>query len=113
MIIQQGDVLFKSTTIPNADYEVIKDPIVQHGEATGHKHMLMFRHDDMRTAAAPDVSWEILKNKVTGVRFLKVTEPTDLTHEEHNKITIPPGEYEIAIVREYDHFAEEARQVVD
>ena len=36
-----------------------------------------------------------------------------VTHEEHNAITIKKGDYEIGIVQEYDHFAEEARNVAD
>ncbi len=110
--IQQGDVYFKTIKIPKVELEGISDPIVQHGEATGHAHRLMFRHGD----SAGQVSckqWEMFKDKNTGTRYLKVLEPTDLTHEEHNKITLPPGEYEIGIVREYDHFLEEARQVAD
>lgn len=111
--LQQGDVILKTTTIPKGEYEKITDPILQHGEATGHAHRLnMFRHDSARTTGTCE-QWEVLKDKHSPTRYLKVLEPTDLTHEEHNKITIPPGEYEIGIVQEYDHFAEEARQVVD
>lgn len=103
---QQGDVLIKTTKIPKG-LEKVEDPVLQHGEATGHAHRLqMFKHD---TGTG---SWTVYKDK-EGIRFLKVETPTDLTHEEHNTITIPPGEYKIGIVQEYDHFAEEARNVVD
>jgi hypothetical protein len=34
-------------------------------------------------------------------------------HEEHQPITVPPGTYVVRIVREYDHFSEEARYVAD
>lgn len=34
-------------------------------------------------------------------------------HEEHNSITIPGGVYETGIVQEFDHVAEQARQVID
>ena len=36
-----------------------------------------------------------------------------ITHQEHNTITIPPGQYERSIVKEYDHQEEESRRVVD
>lgn len=109
---QQGDVILKTTKVPTGDFEMVEDPILQHGEATGHAHRLQFRHDSIRTSGTCK-QWEILKDKHSPTRYLKVLEPTDLTHEEHKKITIPPGEYEIAIVQEYDHFLEEARQVID
>lgn len=117
--IQQGDVIFKTATIPYGLQRVL-DPIVQHGEHTGHSHRLqMLKHEGSRTYTtgdAPEIpcsQWEMFKDKQTGTRYLKVLEPTDLTHEEHNTIILPPGEYEIGIVQEYDHFAEEARQVQD
>lgn len=108
---QQGDVIFKTKRIPTMDLEKVTDPIVQYGEHTGHKHALQFRHEAQRDTAC--AQWEMFKDKNSGTRYLKVSEPTDLSHEEHNTITIPPGEYEIGIVQEYDHFAEEARQVQD
>ena len=36
-----------------------------------------------------------------------------LTHEEHNALSIPPGEYEISQVREFDYLRGETRRVVD
>lgn len=108
---QQGDVVLQTIKIPKKDYEIITDPIVQHGEHTGHKHALQFRHEDKRVDGQCN-QWEMFK-EANGTRYLKVNEPTDLTHEEHKTITLPPGEYQIRIVQEYDHFLEEARQVQD
>lgn len=48
-----------------------------------------------------------------GEKYIEIVEPTELRHEEHRPITIPEGYYKIEIVREYDHFAEESRQVMD
>lgn len=36
-----------------------------------------------------------------------------VTHQEHQTITLPPGNYVRLVVQEYDHFAEEARNVAD
>lgn len=110
---QQGDVLLHRESIPKRKkLEATADPILQYGEHTGHKHKLMFMHDTRHgSSIAP--SFKILTEKATGTRYLKVEEPADLVHEEHRTITIPPGEYRIGIVREYDHFKEEARQVID
>lgn len=116
--LQQGDVLFhRVATIPKANVKRVHDPVVQHGEHTGHAHRLAFRHGEKMGSAAMDAhatNWEIVVDKTTGERFLSVKkEPVALSHEEHKTISIPPGNYRIGIVQEYDHFAEEARQVMD
>lgn len=108
--IQQGDVILQSTKIESKNLSHVNDPVLQHGEATGHAHRIcMLKHDDKRASGG----WEVLLEKETQARFLRVTETIEVRHEEHKPITVPPGEYEIKIVREYDHFAEEARNVVD
>jgi len=101
MLIQQGDVLFHAETIPSGDLKPIQSPIVQHGEATGHAHRLYGGEYEFVTH---------IKNKT---RHLRVVTPVMLRHEEHKPIEIPPGEYRIGIVREYDHLEEEAREVRD
>jgi hypothetical protein len=72
------------------------------GEATGHFH----------AATAPDgVVYEI--PGVPETLALAAPSGTEITHQEHGTILVPPGEYNRTIVREFDHFAEEARAVVD
>lgn len=44
---------------------------------------------------------------------LEAPHGAQVTHQEHAPVTIVPGTYERHIVQEYDHFAEEARSVVD
>lgn len=117
MIFQQGDVILKKIkSIPSGNYEKSLDPIMQHGEH-GHFHTLVrkplaFLHEATAIGEVSCLQWEIFKEK-NGMRYLKINEPTDLSHEEHKTIHIPPGEYEINIVKEYDHWAEEARNVID
>lgn len=48
-----------------------------------------------------------------GTRYLTVASESVLTHQEHKAITIPEGTYTVRIVKEYDHFSEEARNVAD
>lgn len=123
---QQGDVLFHQSELPN-NLEVITSPVIQEGEHTGHAHrIVMFRHGEefcgvgqaatMQNKANElyHPNWEMLLDKSTGTRYLKVAdEPIEVSHEEHKTISVPPGKYRIEIVREYDHFLEEARKVVD
>jgi hypothetical protein len=69
------------------------------GEKTGHYHDAV--GDD---AALYDVG---------GTMMLDAPKGAEVTHQEHNHITLPPGQYDRSIVQEYDHPAEEARKVQD
>lgn len=69
------------------------------GEATGHFH----------AATAPDV--ELFEHD--GGLALAAPSGTEVTHQEHGTVLVPPGVYDRKIVQEYDHFAEEAREIVD
>lgn len=71
------------------------------GEATGHYH---------EAVAEDAVVYEIPD---TVALVLDAPSGTQVTHQEHNTIMVPPGVFDRTIVREFDHFAEEARQVVD
>ena len=98
MLLQQGDVLIKRVT--SIKGEKLKHLTLALGAATGHHH----------TVTEGDA--ELYEHE--GTLFLKVkSENATLTHQEHLPITIPKGDYKIGIVQEYDHFAEEARNVAD
>jgi len=70
--------------------------ILAHGEVTGHYH----------------------EAHGAGVAFydnglLEAPNGAEVTHQEHAPVVLPPGDYMRSIVQEYDHFAEEARNVAD
>lgn len=98
---QQGDVIIEPFKIPEGLIQASEPDILQHGEATGHAHRL---HGQ---------GYELYETPDRQTKYLRLVEPTALRHEEHQEILLPPGEYRIGIVREYDHFAEEARRVAD
>lgn len=100
---QQGDVvLIKVDTVPEAAKPDDKfDGILQWGEVTGHKHKLTGKETDM---------FHFFDE---GRRYLSVKAPMALKHEEHNAIEVPPGNYEVRIVRELDWFSDLERAVVD
>jgi hypothetical protein len=87
-IIRQGDVLI----IPSdslATGTKLPHLTLAEGEVTGHRHRIsngeaeLFERD--------------------GVLYLRVLSPTAiLTHEEHAQVTIPQGNWEIRIQREYE-----------
>lgn len=75
-------------------------PVLAEGEVTGHTHTLL------------DNNVDVYEHN-NGLREFTLEQDTILTHEEHNKISIPKGNWISGIVQEYDHFAEEARNVAD
>ena len=73
--------------------------VLADGEVTGHAHRLQ--------------KTEVLERE-DGVREFSVDKGGDtLKHEEHGKVELKEGKYESGKVIEYDHFAEESRQVRD
>lgn len=101
---QQGDVLIEAVDSVPADAKIVpaKDRgfVLAEGEVTGHAHVI-------------DKVADIEFVEKGGMFYLKVKKPATVRHEEHKPITIPPGNYRVRGVREYDHFAEEARRVID
>lgn len=106
-LYRQGDVLIipvasipKTTTIVDRENGLV---ILAHGEVTGHHHAI----------AEPDVQL-VTSGQADELRmWLSITsdDPVDLTHQEHNTITLPPGNYEVRRQREYA--PEQIRQVQD
>ena len=98
MLIQQGDVLFQSLgAVPDGAARI--GDVVAEGEATGHAHRV--------TGAGAAVL------EAEGHRYVSAPAGATVVHEEHAPVTLPPGVWDVRKVREYDHFAEEAREVVD
>ena len=98
---QQGDVLMVPCRIPE---EAVPQPeqgrlVLAEGEATGHAHAVQ------GDAELLELGGRLLLRVLSG--------DNRVVHEEHGTITLPPGEYEVRRVQEYDHFAEEAREVAD
>ncbi len=99
MLIQQGDVLIDSCSIPDG-LSVKSDNHLAEGEATGHYHEAVGA--GVSVLEGPDDSL-----------FLSAPNGAEVIHQEHATITVPAGDYKVRAVREYDHFREEARSVVD
>ena len=99
---QQGDVLFipRDKKLPKKHMKVKEDKIVAEGEATGHMHR----------AIAEDATVYVDKD---GEIFLSTESGTDVTHQEHHTVSIPKGDYDIKIVREYDPLENEVHKVRD
>lgn len=96
---QQGDVTIKPVDTIPAGATGTGSKVLAEGEATGHKHL----------AESEDVQLYLHE----GTLYMRAPNGTTVVHEEHHPLEVPPGDYQIGIVREYDHFAEEARFVTD
>jgi hypothetical protein len=94
---QQGDILFFESEFP-LESEEIKNGVILHSDATNHTHKV---HGGKLVMD---------KNKAM---FVSTSELAIVKHEEHNDLVLPAGTWRIQIVREYSHFDEEARNVID
>ena len=103
VLVRQGDVLVVEAKrqeglrpLPREGGRVV----LAHGEVTGHSHAI----------ASKAAVFAI--NEQTQRRFLEVTRPVTLSHEEHSPIQLKAGSYEVVIQREYSP-SEMSRSVVD
>jgi hypothetical protein len=86
--LRQGDVLLipASETVTGAKLPYLT---LAEGEVTGHRHRIT------------QGEAELYEHK--GTLYLKVLSPTALlTHEEHQPIAIPKGDWMVRIQREYE-----------
>ena len=132
--IRQGDVLLRPVVSlpPGCTAEDLASRIVlAHGEVTGHAHAI-YDHKGTRLTEAealvdafgtPEAAAEIAEAAIarakarlwvapSGDRYLEVTEPVTLKHEEHTQHVIEPGLYELPVQVEYTS-ADVVRQVAD
>lgn len=85
--MRQGDVIL--TPAPQIEGEKLTHLTLAEGEVTGHKHQISEGEAELYE-----------KN---GTLYLHVlSETATLTHEEHQAITIPQGDWMVRIQREYE-----------
>lgn len=98
-IYRQGDVLILAVDAVPAGLEKEKGPVIlAEGEATGHAHRVKHRRAKMFRGT-------------DGARYLRLPTPATVDHEEHDRIELPAGDYQIVRQREYS--PEEIRNVAD
>lgn len=106
-----GDVVLFQEKIPKTASVSIETNILMKGEHTGHAHRLNI--EDFKENKPKQKKFEVIKDPNSNIIYLRVLFPSDLTHEEHKKITLPPGEYRIGQVREKGMFDDMINPVVD
>ena len=108
--VRQGDVYLRA--IPRVDPAGQPVPldhgrvILAYGEATGHAHAVV-AVDDVETIMPP----ALLVEAPDGRRVLYVTAPCVLVHQEHARIALAPGCYEVYRQRQY--FPDAVRPIED
>lgn len=85
--IRHGDVIITPVDAIPQDAKLLNRKELAYGEVTGHAHRI-------------DVG-ELFQTK-EGKLYLKVSELTRVTHEEHKTVTLRPGNYFIGLARQYD-----------
>jgi len=86
MKYRHGDVLIQK--VDSVKGEKLKHLVLAEGEVTGHAHRITEGEAELYEA--------------NGVLYLSVkSETAALTHEEHKRIDLPMGDYQITIQREY------------
>jgi len=105
-VIRQGDVaLVRVKAIPK---DAIEQPItgnkviLAYGEATGHHHRFEF------VDTSQNVKLYVAHG---GARYLEVSEPADLLHEEHSTARVPAGKY--LLPRQVEYSPAALRNVAD
>lgn len=102
---QQGDVCLDLVKLPKEAKRKEGRAILAYGEATGHLHEVI--GDGVELYEDGDVMYVVVPGE----------DAVPLTHQEHHTQMLAPTPKGYAwrrrIVREYDHFAEEARKVRD
>ncbi len=105
LVLRQGDVcLIAVDAIPEgAKAEVVKGNkvVLALGEATGHHHRFEFINTDHNVKLF----------HAGGARYLDVTAPAELLHEEHSTVHVPVGRYLLPVQTEYT--PSELRRVED
>lgn len=102
LFARHGDVfIFKMNRKKNmSNVKKQKQVTLALGEVTGHSHKLSSDEDILICDNNPE--YKIFEMKSSGI----------LTHEEHNSIILPPGQYISIIQMEYDPI-EHRKKVID
>lgn len=100
MIFRQGDVVIRQAKIPFDAVETT-ETVLAEGEVTGHAHRIA-KKSNAKLFLTPMVAL-----------FIRVAEPCEIEHEEHESIILPMGDWSVNVQREYDWFSNEIRNVAD
>lgn len=87
--IRQGDLLFLRIPSIPANATVVQDGVIAKGEASGHAHRLQAGSGRLLLMAM-------------GLMYIRAKHEAEITHEEHNTVTLPPGDWRVVRQSEYE-----------
>ena len=93
---RHGDLLIVQVNEIPTEAKPKEGKVLAYGEVTGHKHQM-------------DIG--DLFETIDGKLYLRLKKDGNLTHEEHNRIKLPKGDYQVIHQREYS--SEAIKRVVD
>ena len=116
-LVRHGDLLFVPGPRPQeGDGKVLRattSKVIEKGEVTGHAHRLGEAGAILEYVRP---TWRSGEMEVMG-RFVEVSEPTPVTHEEHGTVELRPLEpgflYHVHRAREFDYVQVAPRRVRD
>lgn len=105
MVYRHGDVILKQVKeLPTNFHIILHEPscVLAEGEATGHQHCL---------SSAGNIFF--VEDLESHERFIKLDAAARLTHQEHAKLEIAAGIYEVLKEREYDFLESRPTAILD
>ena len=107
-LYRQGDVLFRAIPeLPAGSRKKRDNATVAYGEVTGHSHALAV--EDRESAEVLEIGDGLFVHVTAS--DIRIEGGATFIHEEHGAVTLPPGDYEVTIQREYS--PEAVRNVAD
>ena len=113
-LFRQGDVLIERIDkIPKSAVKQKPDGriILAHGEVTGHHHCLEVSDPADWWKEGEIATTNDKPRTLAGELFLSLPQGGMVTHQEHSKIELPPGNFRVTRQREYS--PEAIRNVAD
>ena len=127
---QQGDVVMyklndedfqeysngnKGSSYPIVNYtgQTNTKAVFAFGEVTGHTHRVEMSEMLNDAGVSLHMDYKREAGKDVPNAFEVHNESVELQHEEHDTITLPPGNYVVKIVREFNHITRRAQYVAD
>jgi hypothetical protein len=107
-LYRQGDVLFRQIErLPKGQQKKRENATVAYGEVTGHSHALAM--EDREVAEVLEIGDGLFVH--VSEDGIHIEGGATFVHEEHGPVTLPAGNYEVTIQREYSPKA--IRNVID
>lgn len=108
-LVRQGDLLLREVSKSKGEKVADNKYTLAFGEISGHHHDIV---GDVTIFKQEGEHQGNLVGQGNGLLTIQVNSEAQLTHQEHDHLTIPKGVYEVVMQREFD-VVEGIRAVLD